>query len=131
MDCGKVFQQALYNKTDLSVVTGLNNRNHAYAKEAKYKFLNALVNGVDVREEQETIKTITGQEYSTSTKFQVSENPIKPKKDHRLKLIVLGTVATFIAAALIVGRCRKNNQMNPQKSVSGDTVKTIKNTQKK
>lgn len=131
VDCIKVFQQALYNETELSVVTGLNNKNHAYAKEAKYKFLNALVNGVDIREEQETIKPISEQEHTTSTNFQISENPIKPKKEHRLKLIVLGTIATFIVVALIVGRCSKNGQTNPQKSVSGDTVKTVKNVQKK
>jgi len=131
IDCVKVFQQALYNESELSVVTGFNNRNHAYAKEAKYKFLNALVNGVDVREEQETIKPFTKQELPTQTNYQTSETPIKPKKDSRLKLMSLGAIVTFIVIALILGRCSKNNQTNPQKSVSGDTVKTVKNIQKK
>lgn len=39
------------------------------------------MNGVDIREEQETIKPISEQEHSTSTNFQISENPIKPKKN--------------------------------------------------
>lgn len=131
IDCVKVFQQALYNETELSVVTGLNNRNHAYAKEAKYKFLNALVNGVDVREEQETIKPITKQEYPTQTNYQTSEIPKKSKKDNRQKLVVLGTIAAFIAVALIIGRCSRNNPTNPQQSVSGNTVKATKAMQKK
>lgn len=131
MDCVKVFQQALYNETELSVVTGLNNRNHAYAKEAKYKFLNALVNGVDVREEQETIKPITKQEHPRQTNYQTSEIPKKSKKDNRQKLVVLGTIVAFIAVALIIGRCSRKNPTNPQQSVSGNTVKATKAMQKK
>ena len=131
IDCVKVFQQALYNETELSVVTGLNNRNHAYAKEAKYKFLNALVNGIDVREEQETIKPITKQEHPTQTNYQPSEISQKSKKDNRQKLVVLGTIVAFIAVALIIGRCSRSNPTSPQKSVSGDTVKTTKAMLKK
>lgn len=48
-----------------------------------------------------------------------------PKKEYRLKLIIAGAIATFIVVALVIGRCSKNNQTNLQKSVSGDTEKTI------
>lgn len=60
----------------------------------------------------------------------ITNNGCSPKKDYRLKVIVLGAIAVFIVGFML-GRCSKSSQTNPQKSVSGDTVKTVKNIQKK
>lgn len=48
------------------------------------------------------------------------------KNSYRPKLIVCGVILTFIALVLAIGRCTKSNQTNPQKSVSGDTMKSVK-----
>lgn len=48
------------------------------------------------------------------------------KKKISPKLIVCGVILAFIALVLAIGRCCKSNQTNPQKSVSGDTMKTVK-----
>lgn len=48
------------------------------------------------------------------------------KKKLSPKLILCGVILTFIAIVLAIGRCCKSNQANPQKSVSGDTMKTVK-----
>ena len=71
------------------------------------------------------------QEHSSENDFSEGDNRNEtiesktPKKEYRLKLIIAGAIATFIAVALVIGRCSKNNQTNLQKSVSGDTEKTI------
>lgn len=122
IDSKEVFQQALFDKKDLSIVTGLNNKNHAYAKEAKYKFLNALVNGIDNREEQITIKpTITPK---PSTQQQITKDS-SPKKGYGLKLIILGVVVA-ISIAMLVGRCNKNNQTTSKQSSSGNPTQAVK-----
>lgn len=48
------------------------------------------------------------------------------KKKLSPKLILCGVILTLIAIVLAIGRCCKSNQTNPQKSVSGDTMKTVK-----
>ena len=123
------FASALALKGDFSCVYGLEEKSHAYNHD--YRFYNVIVKGEKIKEERTyKVRVDTKREHIDQTILN-GEDPIKPKKDHRLKLMFLGTVATFIVVALIVGRCSKNNQTNPQKSVSGDTVKTVKNIQKK
>lgn len=55
-----------------------------------------------------------------------AKTDLEVKKKYRPKLIVCGVILTFIALVLAIGRCCKSNQTNPQKSVSGDTIKTVK-----
>ena len=123
------FSSALALKGDFSCVYGLEEKSHAYNHD--YRFYNVIVKGEKNKEERTyKVKEDTERENIDQTILN-GENPIKPKKDHRLKLIVLGTIATFLVATLIVGRCSKSNQTSHQKSVSGDTMKTVKNIQEK
>lgn len=117
------FASALALKGDFSCVYGLEEKSHAFNHD--YRFYNVIVKG-EKNKEEKTYKVKDAKRESIDQIILIGENPIKPKKDYRLKLIVLGTIATFIAAVLIVGRCSKSNQTNPQKSVSGDTMKTVK-----
>ena len=108
---------------------GLEEKSHAYNHD--YRFYNVIVKGEKIKEEKiYKVKEDTKSERMGQTEL-IGEKPIKPKKDKRQKLVVLGTIVAFIAVALIIGRCSRSNPTNPQKSVSGDTVKTTKAMQKK
>ncbi len=76
------------------------------------------------------------QEHDSKNKFSEeiyndeANNTGIPKKTYRLKLMILGTIATFIVLALIIGRCRKFNQTTSPNTVSGDTIKAVKSIHK-
>ena len=123
------FSSALNLKGNFSCVYGLEEKSHAYNHD--YRLYNVIVKGEKIKEEKiYKVKEDTKSERIGQTEL-IGEKPIKPKKDKRQKLVVLGTIVAFIAVALIIGRCSRSNPTNPQKSVSGDTVKTTKEKKKK
>lgn len=49
-EAGPALQSALACGMDISLITGLNSKQHAFAADADYDFMNAIVNGVAERE---------------------------------------------------------------------------------
>lgn len=119
------FSTALDTNGNFSCVYGLEERNHAFNHD--YRFYNVIVKGVKRKEE----KTHKIKDEPIGHSIVVEEDPTKPKKEYGLKLLTLGIIATFVVLALIIGRCSKSNHTNPQKSVSGDSIQTVKTMHKK
>lgn len=118
------FSAALDTNGDFSCVYGLEEKNHAFNHD--YSFYNVIVKGVKSKEE----KTYKIKDEPVGHPI-IIEEPIKQKKEYGLKLLTLGIIATFVVSVLIIGHCSKSNQTNPQKSVSGDSIQTVKTMQKK
>lgn len=111
------FQKALNSKNDISVVTGFSSKSHAYAMESEYKYLNAIVTGILVKEE----RTISSNADDLEDKRQPII-PTPPKKANRLKLII-GVLILMSIILLILGKCSRNMMQKPHNiSISGDTV---------
>lgn len=124
-----VFSIALASSRDITIVTGFNNKRHAFTLDSEYQFMNAIVNGVCEREErlydEEDDRNITTNHEPISQDAQLPS-----KKDYRLKLFI-GIILLLIFSLLIMNKSCQKNQKNPKLSVSGDTIQTIKHCQKK
>ncbi len=122
------FAAALSQQGDFSCIYGLEEKSHAYNHD--YRFYNVIVKGENVKSEK-TYKKKEQNRQEEEWKTRTDEDMLRPKKDYRLKLMILGTIATFIVVALLIGRCSKSKQTSSLKSVSGDTVKAVKSIDKK
>lgn len=122
------FSAALNSNGDFSCVYGLEEKNHAFNHD--YKYCNVIIKGVKNKEEKTyKIEEPKEEEYIGYSKT-VEDISSKPKKVFGLKLLTLGIIATFVVLTFTIVRCCKSNQTNPQKSVSGDSIQTIKTTNK-
>jgi len=115
-----LFSAALPINDNFSCVCGLAAKEHAYKHE--YLFNNAIVEGIKNTEEKsykmKVITTVQGKNQK-----DVIE-PVIPKKDYRLKLIL--TIAAVAIISTIVIRSCQSNQTNHKPSISGDSVQTVK-----
>jgi hypothetical protein len=124
--------RALSERKDVSIVSGLSNKRHAFAIDSKdYHFMNVIVEGISVREEHSNKVETSQNNVETSQK----DEPLPPKKDVRLKLII--TIAILLALIIMIGILLKTGmktQMNQNTSTLGvdslrslkDTIKTVK-----
>lgn len=115
-----LFSAAISIKENFSCVCGLSAKEHAYKHE--YLFNNAIVEGIKITEEKtykkKVIVSVPGK------KYEDIPDPVIPKKDYRLKLIL--AIAAVVTISIIVIRCCQSNQTNPKPSISGDSVQTMK-----
>lgn len=121
-----VFSVALTSSRDITIVTGFNNKKHAFAIDSEYKFMNAIVNGVYEREE----RIRENKKNHKEGEEQVSQNtpaptPVPPKKDFRLKLLV-GVIILLALSLLLMNKSCQKDQKSPKPSVSGDTIQIVK-----
>lgn len=114
------FSAALNVNEDFTCVYGLEEKVHAFNHD--YRYYNVVVKGVKDREEKTYTPNIIEEHH-----IHIEGNPVVPKKDSRLKLMaILGGLAGLLTMALIIGRCSKSGHQNLQKSVSGDSVPSVK-----
>lgn len=123
-----VFSIALTSSRDITIVTGFNNKRHAFTIDSEYQFMNAIVNGVYEREERLCNEE---EEQSIATNHEpISQNThLPPKKDYRLKLFI-GIILLLTFFLLLMNKSCQKNQKNPKLTVSGDTIQIIKSYQK-
>jgi hypothetical protein len=119
------FSTALKNNRDISIITGINSRGHAFAQgSTDYKFMNAVVNGIDIREEKI---------FETPKAVHHPEDVKPPKKALRPKLTILIVVVVLILLSIMMKKCI-GGQTGSQSSALGvettknpvDTIKTMK-----
>lgn len=122
------FSTALGESGNFSCVYGLEEKNHAF--DHKYKFYNVIVKGVGKKE----VKIYKSKEEIKETTVShpvTTEESYMPKNGYSLKLLIIGGIAVLAILTLMVGRCSKSNQTNPQKSASGDPTQVVKKMHKK
>ena len=119
VDIKDALQSAISYKSDISLITGFNTKQHAFASEADYSYMNAIVNGVHETETQQQ-----NREKSFNPQF---DNPIvpppippRPKKAYRPKiLLTLLIVITVLIAILLLKNCN-TTQTSQNSSTSGE-----------
>lgn len=121
---------ALTSSQDITIVTGFNNKKHAFAIDSEYRFMNAIVNGVYEREEKLCNKNESQETVTNHEPIPISDTSLPPKKDFRLKLFI-GMILLLIMILLFINRSCQKNQKNLESSVSGDTIQMVKPQQKK
>lgn len=118
-DIKDALQSALNHKEDISLISGLNSRQHAIGTGADYDFMNVIINDIS---EQETInKRIIRQ----SEKSELQENPEseshkRPKKALRPKIILALLVAAAVIVIILTKTCTTTST-SPNSSTSGET----------
>lgn len=121
-----VIKGILSLSADCSFVSGLNEKEHAFADE--YCFMNATVTGVDERvDKSREKKEIPGRKMpSDAVEPELEERelrPLPPKKASRPKLMVLiGLLVVIIL--LMLGRACHGCVTSPDPLISGDTGQT-------
>ena len=119
------FSAVLDVNADFTCVYGLEEKGHAF--DHKYRYSNVIVRDVNDRELKTYTAAVIGGDITLDGNVPVEEYQEVQKKDYRLKLIAfLGSMAALMAMALIIGRCSKSGQPNLQKSVSGDSIQSVK-----
>ena len=125
VDSEDAFSNALTLGHEISIVTGFNNKKHAYSVDSDYKYMNAIVNKVTEREEKNFNKEQEQIYYDNLTHgIVIDEIAEKPKKVLRPKLITICLLIIIVLLLIICPRSCRNSQMNQSLSVSGDTIQT-------
>ena len=123
VDSEDAFSNALTLGYEISIVTGFNNKKHAYSVDSDYKYMNAIVNKVTKREEKNFNKEQEQIYYDNLThRIVIDEIAEKPKKVLRPKLITICLLIIIVLLLIICPRSCRNSQMNQSLSVSGDTI---------
>lgn len=123
VDSEDAFSNALTLGHEISIVTGFNNKKHAYSVDSDYKYMNAIVNKVTEREEKNFNKEQEQIYYDNLTHgIVIDKIAEKPKKVLRPKLITICLLIIIVLLLIICPRSCRNSQMNQSLSVSGDTI---------
>lgn len=87
------FSRALTLKQEISIVTGFNNKKHAYCIDSDYKYKNVIVNNVIEREEK----------LYNKKQEQINTQDIRPlpKKVLRPKLFTIGLIVAVVLSMII------------------------------
>ncbi len=118
VDLKSALESALACKCDISMVTGFNSKHHAFADEADYDFMNAIVNSVN---EPETHKK-EFQAPTTKSGCVVVPPPIpqSQKKVLRPKMIMMLIVIAAILVVLMLIKTCTTTPTSQNSSTSGD-----------
>lgn len=118
VDLKSALESALACKCDISMISGFNSKHHAFADEADYDFMNAIVNSVN---EPETHKK---ESHAHTTKYGcvVVPPPIpqSPKKVLRPKMIMLLIAIVAILIAIMLIKTCTTTPTSLNSSTSGD-----------
>lgn len=111
-------QSALANKDDLSLVCGFNTKQHAFASEADYNYMNAIVNDIHDREaHRNKEKAIAAQPDYPAVPPPI---PPRPKKAFRPKIIISLLVVTLVCIAILLLRNCIATPTSQNSSTSGE-----------
>lgn len=112
-----IIEEILYLKKDISFISGLFDKQHAYNIE--YCYMNALVDGIDCREERSIVIP------HPSPNPNPNPNPIiVSKKKNRINLILVFMILIIALIILVCKTCQKS-QLNHQQSILGDTIQQL------
>lgn len=124
------FSNALTLGHDISIVTGFNNKKHAYSVDSDYKYMNVIVKNVTEREEKSFGVEQSDIHYDKPSINRKSQREIvvKPKKVLSPKLIsVIGLLIIIVLLWMIWPKSCRDSQTIQSHSVSGDTIQVKKN----
>lgn len=97
-------QSAISYKNNISLITGFNTKQHAFATEADYNYMNAIVKGVHERETQQNKEKSVDPQFDTP--IVPPPIPPRPKKVYRPKIILtLLIVITVLITILLLKNC--------------------------
>lgn len=136
-----VLAEAFASNRDVSVVTGFNNKNHAYAPtvpNSEYRFMNVLVNGVTAREERINDVLKRNEVPKAPEVFKPAEtrdvlpNPGVPKKANRPKsfLTAVLLIAALIIALILLKKCAGSSENLPSSILGVEKSTTIRDSTK-
>ncbi|WP_303207764.1 hypothetical protein [Bacteroides oleiciplenus] len=115
----ELMAEAMATINDVSVITALDDKLHAY--DSKYRYMNAIVIGVDIREER--IHKRETEVISEGPVIVQPKNPDKPKKALRLKLIIaIGIIATIVIIIILMNGKTATTPIL-KNSNSGDSIR--------
>ncbi len=124
------FSNALTLGHDISIVTGFNNKKHAYSVDSEYKYMNVIVKNVIEREEKNFSTEQSGFHYDKPSIGRKSQQEIveQPKKVLSPKLIyAIGLLIIIVLLWMIWPKSCRDSQTIQSHSVSGDTIQVKKN----
>lgn len=115
-----VLEQVMCITSDVSLITGLSDKSHAF--DVEYKYMNSIVEGVNERLEK-TYKKEAIQEKVKKEKCS-EEDSVQPKKDYRLKLIIaILTLIGLIALIIMISRGTTSTPTGLKDSISGGMMR--------
>lgn len=119
----ELMAEAMATMNDVSVITGLEDKLHAY--DSKYHYMNAIVIGINIHEEHIYKKeggVILPKNPEDDQPKDNKENPYKPKKELRLKLIIVIGIVVAIIVFIILMNGKTATTPILQNSNSGDSI---------
>lgn len=133
-DAEKAIRSALAVGKDISLVTGLNSKQHAFAADSEYDFMNAVVNGVSEKQMRKKVKAPAKTD-KPDTPVVPPSIPARPKKALRPKVTIVGLLVLMALIIIFIVKMCNMKQTNPNSSTSGelnatgmtDTIKKTKN----
>lgn len=119
VDMKEALQSALSSGGELSLISGLNNKQHAFATEADYDFMNAIVNGV-LKPENHKKTSVIGTSQSSDSVVTPPPVPQQSKKVNRPKMLILVLLVVTVFIVIVLVKTCNASMTNHNSSTSGD-----------